>query len=681
MAGNAAGIKAGKAYVSVGTDNSPLSAGLKQASAKLKSWGASIASIGAAVGGAGTAFTGSFLGAAKAFADVGSELNDMSTRTGLSVEALSQLGHAANQTGADLATVEIASKKLSKNLAEAAQGSAEARVMFAELGLDFRKLLQLSPDKQFEAVAKALGRIQNPALKAGMALAIFGKSGTSLLPLIAEFDALTGEARKLGLVMSAEDAAAADALGDAWDNILAMFKRGTVLIGAALAPALTELAVNMTGVIKGTLDWINNNRPLVATLFKAAAATVVVGAAIVAVGAIFGGLGAILAGISAGMVVLGAVFSAIISPIGLTIIALSGLGVAFVKYTDMGTSALKWLGARFWEFAGRAEMAMFGVQGALNAGDIPLAAKVLWLALKVEFIRGQNFIAAVWAQIKSTAKGVWAEIGFTIQGALVNSWAAIKIGAIGAFGAIQDAAGAAMAFISGTFTTLVGTLQKLWNLFAGDFTKTWLKIQAVFSGDFSTKTRKAIDKKVDAEVEKQNQGVDQQTADALAAIKKQRDDAAKAREKGRGKQGDEINADKDKELGDIEAARRQAEKDREAEKNAGGKEGLDHFEAAQKELEDALEEARQKARNVEPPGMPKKGKGGPEFDEAGLEAGLEGAARSVDVKGTFSGSAVGGLGTGDTLTDYAKNQLSEAKKTNEKLTAINRSLSFSGGLI
>ncbi len=35
------------------------------------------------------------LGAAKAFADMGSDLVDMSQRTGISVEALSELGFAA----------------------------------------------------------------------------------------------------------------------------------------------------------------------------------------------------------------------------------------------------------------------------------------------------------------------------------------------------------------------------------------------------------------------------------------------------------------------------------------------------------------------------------------------------------------------------------------------------------
>ena len=43
---------------------------------------------------------------------------------------------------------------------------------------------------------------------------LFGKSGTSLLPMLADMGELQAEFRKKGLGMSAEDVAAAEAYGD-----------------------------------------------------------------------------------------------------------------------------------------------------------------------------------------------------------------------------------------------------------------------------------------------------------------------------------------------------------------------------------------------------------------------------------------------------------------------------------
>ena len=91
-------------------------------------------------------------GAAKVFADMGSDMVDMSQRTGVSVEALSELGFAAEQSGADMGTLEGSLKKMQKMLFEAASGSQAAQETLPSLGLSASQLSKLSPVEPFLAL-------------------------------------------------------------------------------------------------------------------------------------------------------------------------------------------------------------------------------------------------------------------------------------------------------------------------------------------------------------------------------------------------------------------------------------------------------------------------------------------------------------------------------------------------
>src|SRR5262245_3402549 len=101
---SARGIRAGAAYVELYLSDSRLVRGLEKAEKRLKAFGEGLRSIGTKMATIGAAVAGSMLGASKVFADMGSDLVDMSQRTGVSVESLSELGYAAEQSGTDMAT-------------------------------------------------------------------------------------------------------------------------------------------------------------------------------------------------------------------------------------------------------------------------------------------------------------------------------------------------------------------------------------------------------------------------------------------------------------------------------------------------------------------------------------------------------------------------------------------------
>ena len=413
---SAGAIRAGKAFVELYGDKSKLVRTLQSASKDLKAWGASIAGIGAKVFAAGSALTAPFIAAAKTFSDFGSQLGDMSGRTGASVEALSTLKYAADQTGASVEDLETALKKQGKTIGDAALGSQTSAEALGHLGLSVQQLMSLKPEDQFRLIASRLAAVKNPALKAAVAMEIFGKSGTKVLPMIADLGNLENAARALGLEMSTEDSAAAHKLGDAWTDLTSVMKMAAFHVGAAVAPALQAVTEAGTRVVAWTANWISQNRELIAAVFKVGVIVAGVGAALIALGTVIAGLGfAIGAVVTIGGVVV-SVFGAIaagvaflISPVGLVIAGLVALGVWFFRCTEAGQAAVGWLIDVFSDLKDQTLATFGGIKDALAAGDISLAAEVLWSSLKLVWLKGTTFLTEHWLEFKADFMSIAVE--------------------------------------------------------------------------------------------------------------------------------------------------------------------------------------------------------------------------------------------------------------------------------
>jgi hypothetical protein len=225
MAGTQGAIKAGRSFVELFADDSKLIAGLKRANAGLKSFGKDVAAAAtklAALGAAGAVGLGA---AVMRFADAGSALKDMSDRTGVSVETLSELKYAAEQSGTSIEVLEKGLTKLAKS------GAADPVAAFRELA------------NQIQATA-------DPAERTRIALENFGRAGTELLPLMLNgaegIAALEEEARKLGVTMSTEDAASAEEFGDKIAALQTALDALAIKAGSVLVPALTQVVEKLT---------------------------------------------------------------------------------------------------------------------------------------------------------------------------------------------------------------------------------------------------------------------------------------------------------------------------------------------------------------------------------------------------------------------------------------------------
>ena len=415
---SAQAVRAGAAYVELSIRDNRLTKGLAAAAAKLKAFGAGITSLGTQFLGLGAALAAPLFAAAKLFADTGDQIAKMSARTGIAVESLSELAFAVSQSGSDLETFEAAVRRMQKVLVDAAGGSKEAADTLGRLGLTVADLKALGPEEQFKLLAERLSRVENPALRAALAMDLFGKSGTRLLPLMAGgargIEELQQKARALGLTISTEDARAAEELTDALDVTWRVIKRGVFAVGAALVPALKDLAGWVVSTTRDVSAWIDRNRGLVVSVAKIAAVVLGVGAVLVALGAAVSLAGFAISGLVSlfsmlGTVigVIGSALGALLSPIGLVAAALVGLGYLFATQTDAGKRMTDELSAGFMSFAETAKTAWGGIVAAIQAGDLELAAKIALAAINLEWAK-----AVLW----------WTEKWNAFKGLFVDGW-------------------------------------------------------------------------------------------------------------------------------------------------------------------------------------------------------------------------------------------------------------------
>lgn len=167
------------------------------------------------------------------------QTNDLAQRLGMSVESLQALQMAAKLSGIEDATGAL--QKLTVAIGTAAEsGKTEA---FTKLGLDFQALQAMSPEEQFRAVQAAIAALPTPAERAAAAVAIFGKSGVELLPLMNQNLAEVEERmRRLGAIVGTDQVEAIGSMNDSLDMVQATFDGIIGTVVGNLAPVVESLA-------------------------------------------------------------------------------------------------------------------------------------------------------------------------------------------------------------------------------------------------------------------------------------------------------------------------------------------------------------------------------------------------------------------------------------------------------
>ncbi len=321
-------VDAGRAVLKVTIDDAQLRDKFDKMARRVQQTAKKIRGAGLAIGGLGTAIVAPLALATKKFLDLGDALNKMSARTGVSVQALSELKFAAEQSGGSIENVEKSIATMQKQLLSASQGLTTATDTLAELGLELSELEGLAPEDQFQKIAGAVAAIEDPSKRAAVAMRIFGRSGSKLLPMFESMQMLRDEAQRLGITMSSETAQSAADLGDAFNRVVASVGALAVKVGEALAPALIFLADATQEAVQWLVHFVDENQALVIVAGVVGGILVTLGGTLVAIGAAMsvatiaaGGLATALAFLSA-------------NPIVLIIAGIVALGLAIAALVD-----------------------------------------------------------------------------------------------------------------------------------------------------------------------------------------------------------------------------------------------------------------------------------------------------------------------------------------------------------
>jgi hypothetical protein len=204
-------------------DTANLKRATKEGATNLEKMGAvarstvtSVAKLSAAIGAASVAvfaFT-------KRVAATGDQFAKMSAKVGASTEFLSAFAHAARLGGASTEGMEKSIGRMTRVMSDASNGLATAKRSFDDLDIEVQKTdgsLRAVPEVLLE-VADRIAGMTDETKQAALAQEIFGRSGLTLLPVLKQGSAAIREhmeeARRLGIVWSAEAAKAAEDFND-----------------------------------------------------------------------------------------------------------------------------------------------------------------------------------------------------------------------------------------------------------------------------------------------------------------------------------------------------------------------------------------------------------------------------------------------------------------------------------
>ena len=184
--------------------------------------------------------------------DAADQINKLSQKIGISVEALSTLRFAAQLSDVSLEALQKGIKGLSQIITEANTGVGDGAQVFEALGISVRNAdgSMKSTDEVLLKVADVFANLEDGAVKTALAVKLFGKSGMDMIPFLnqgaAGINQLTAEAERLGLKLTTETARSAEAAND---NPTAL-KASSSSLGIALARDVLPARTNITNAMR-----------------------------------------------------------------------------------------------------------------------------------------------------------------------------------------------------------------------------------------------------------------------------------------------------------------------------------------------------------------------------------------------------------------------------------------------
>jgi len=210
--------------------------------------------FGSIVSAAGRAAR-SFINMAGAESETIDQTSKLARRLGMTYGELAGLSLAGNLAGVSMDTIGAAATKADVAFVKAAQGSAQAQAAFAGIGLSVEELQGLSPAERFQKITDAIAGLPTEAERARASVALFGKSGSALLPLFEGgangIRAATEEAKRFGLALTNEQGQSVENMNDAFTRAYSAISGVVQQVVAYLSPAIKTVTDTFSNLIGG----------------------------------------------------------------------------------------------------------------------------------------------------------------------------------------------------------------------------------------------------------------------------------------------------------------------------------------------------------------------------------------------------------------------------------------------
>jgi TP901 family phage tail tape measure protein len=438
-----------------------------------------------------------------------------------------------------------------------------------------------------------------------------------------------------------------DPLTRAFKQMKAAAEEAQLAIGEAIGPTLKGWFDELTRIAAGVRRFVTTHKELVVSILKWAVIIGAVATALIGLGAagsmaamVIGGLTSIVTGTIA-------VFSALITglvslavwmttPVGAVMAIFVAFAATMLIVTGTVGKAMDWLRGVFSQLSDDAAATFQGIKDALIAGDFALAARILWLALKMEWQKGIYWLTEWWVAFKEVFVSVATDAFYGAVKVLAGAWDGLRALWVIIVG-----------FLSNVWQSFTGGILKAWNVVAGGLAKAWLRLKGLWSDGINVDAESA---KIDTETQQKNSAIDQERQKSQAAYN---DRLA------------QIGQDYEGTAAEIDKEKSQSHADRQNKYQAQLKAAQDERDQAEQEWKDAIAQAAKERKAAEtadqPPEMPtlpaqKK-------IEASVPAMQVAQERNLEAKGTFSAVAMWGMGLGSTAERTAKASEETAKNT------------------
>lgn len=406
-----------------------------------------------------------------------SSLDEIADKTGLLPNALrgsfTQMAAFAKTTGAD-------TKEAMDLTSRATMAAADSAAFYDKSIEETTEALQSYLKGNYENDA-ALGISSTETTRNAAANKLYGKS----------FAELSEQQKQLTLLQMVEDgnklsgalgqaSRESDTLATQTSNVKTAFQDFLAELGKPILPKAVDILKSMSGVVKGASTWFSGlgdgaQKAIIGFgLFSAALGPVITGAGILAsslgsimkfvapLGTAFAEAGGPLKFFVGKLSALKSLFLLMTGPVGLTVAAIVGLGIAFTvaykkseTFRNVVNKAL----------SGVKNLAMQAVGAIMNfAKGIGDQLRIFWQqngTVITQAIRNiGNVIKIVMNAIWSVMKFVWPAIKFLI----VSTWENIK------------------GIIKGALDIILGVIKVFAGLFTGNWKKMWEGVKQIFRG-------------------------------------------------------------------------------------------------------------------------------------------------------------------------------------------------------